>query len=234
MRGRDHALSGAVAFAAVAPVLHATALPLATGTVLTAGAGLLCDIDEPGSTISRQGGFLTTGLAWIVHRISGGHRKGTHSFLGVVVFTVLALTAAAWQADQPEQWPHLAPVALILALLFAAAFHALHLGGHHGDAAAIVLAALTVWKGWDLALVSRWALPMLGVCVALGMLAHIAGDELTHSGCPVWYPFSRTDHHLLPHSLRFTTGKIAENALVFPLLLAGLALLLARDAGVVR
>ena len=64
------------------------------------------------------------------------------------------------------------------------------------------------------------------------LTAGAAGDELTHSGCPVWYPFSRTDHHLLPHGLRFTTGKFAEHWIVSPLLLAGLALLLARDAGV--
>ena len=44
-----------------------------------------------GTTISRQGGFLTMSLAWIVHRISGGHRKGTHSFIGVAVFFKLLL-----------------------------------------------------------------------------------------------------------------------------------------------
>jgi LexA-binding, inner membrane-associated putative hydrolase len=66
VQGRDHALTGAVAFAAAAPLLHLTALSVAAGTVLTAGAALLPDIDEPGSTISRQGGFLTMSLAWIV------------------------------------------------------------------------------------------------------------------------------------------------------------------------
>src|SRR5579859_2494613 len=107
VQGRDHALTGAVAFAAAAPLLHLTALSVAAGTVLTAGAALLPDIDEPGSTISRQGGFLTMNLAWIVHRVSGGHRKGTHSFLGVAVFAVGALLAGNWQAAQPGRWPHL-------------------------------------------------------------------------------------------------------------------------------
>src|ERR1700691_740528 len=64
--GRDHALTGAVAFAALVPLLHVTAIGAVTGTVLTAGAALLPDIDEPGSTIAREGGFLTTGLAWVV------------------------------------------------------------------------------------------------------------------------------------------------------------------------
>jgi membrane-bound metal-dependent hydrolase YbcI (DUF457 family) len=230
VQGRDHALTGAVAFAAVAPLLHLTALSVAAGTVLTAGAALLPDIDEPGSTISRQGGFLTMSLAWIVHRVSGGHRKGTHSFLGVAVFAVGALLAGNWQAAQPGRWPHLVPAALVLALLFAAACHALHLGGHHGDAAGIALAAVVVWRGWDLALVTPWRVPILAFCAVLGMLAHIAGDMLTHGGCPVWYPASRDDHHLLPHGLQFTTGKLAEHWIVSPLLLAALAFLLWRDA----
>jgi membrane-bound metal-dependent hydrolase YbcI (DUF457 family) len=234
LQGRDHALTGAVAFAAVAPLLHLTSLSVAAGTALTAGAALLPDIDEPGSTISRQGGFLTMSLAWIVHRISGGHRKGTHSFLGVVVFAIAALLAGNWQAAQPGRWQHLVPAALVLALLFAAAFHALRLGGHYGDAAAVVLAAAVVWKGWDLALVTPWQVPVLAACAVLGMLAHIAGDMLTHGGCPVWYPASRADHHLLPRGLQFTTGKVAEHWIVSPLLLAALVFLLWQDAGPIR
>lgn len=220
MRGTEHALSGAVAFAAAAPLLHAAPAALAAGTVLTAGAALLPDIDEPGSTISRQGGFLTMGLAWIIHRISGGHRKGTHSFLGVAVFAALAWTAVTFGH---ALWAEVL-LGLSLALLLAAVPHALHSGGHHGDLVALIAAGAAVY--W------RFGLSLVPLCIALGALAHIAGDELTHSGCPVWYPFSRTDHHLLPHGLRFTTGKFAEHWIVSPLLLAGLALLLARDAGV--
>ena len=47
-----------------------------------------------------------------------------------------------------------------------------------------------IWKGWDLVLVTPWNLPVLAVCVTLGMLAHLAGDMCTHDGlsCP-WSPF---------------------------------------------
>src|SRR6516164_1795694 len=82
MLGHDHALSGALAFAAVAPLLPVTGTQLAVAAALTAGAEILPDLDEPGSTIARTFGFLTGGFAWIVHQLSGGHRKGTHSLLG--------------------------------------------------------------------------------------------------------------------------------------------------------
>src|SRR6266702_6498249 len=131
MLGRDHALSGALAFAAVAPLLHVTGVHLAAGMALTAGAGVLPDIDEPGSTIARTFGFLTGTFSWIVHRISGGHRKGTHSLLGIALLTAASLAAVSWQAgaaatsQHPELWWHLVPAGLILALLFSAGFRAL-------------------------------------------------------------------------------------------------------------
>src|SRR5262249_57862778 len=75
MLGRDHALSGAVVVAALAPSLHVTAAHLAAGVVLGAGAGVLPDIDHPHSTIARSFAFLTEWFAWVVDRISGGHRR---------------------------------------------------------------------------------------------------------------------------------------------------------------
>src|SRR6266702_3393529 len=189
MLGRDHALSGALAFTAAAPLLHVTGAHLAAAIALTAGAGVLPDIDEPGSTIARTFGFLTGTFAWIVHQISGGHRKGTHSLVGVALVTAASL------------------------------------------AAGIVLAALVIWNGWDVARLTSWHVPVLAVCVALGMLAHIAGDMCTHDGCPLLYPLSRHEFGLLPEPIRITTNKLAEHWIISPLLLAGLAYFLWRDAG---
>ncbi len=235
MLGRDHALSGALAFTAVAPLLHVSGVHLAAGMALTAGAGVLPDLDEPGSTIARTFGFLTGAFAWIVHKISGGHRKGTHSLAGVAVMAFASLAAGSWQAGaraaggHPELWWHLVPAGLILALLFSAGFRALHIGGHHGDAAGIAVAALMIWRGW--VLITPRHVPVLAVCVTLGMLAHIAGDMCTHDGCPLLYPLSRHEFGLLPEPVRITTNKLAEHWIVSPLLLAGLAYFLWRDAG---
>jgi len=141
MLGRDHALTGAFVFAAVAPALHVTHAYLAAGVVLTAGAGVLPDIDHPDSTISRSFGFLTEWFAWLVDRVSGGHRHGTHSLLGIAAFTAAAYGAGLFQLSEPKatttghlvlSW-HIVPAALILALLYSAALRALRIGGHYWD-----------------------------------------------------------------------------------------------------
>ena len=89
MLGRDHALSGALAFAALGPSLHVTGSHLAAGVLLTAGAGTLPDIDHPDSTISREFGFLTQTFAWLVVRLGS-----LGAFLGLGIGTeVLAVVA---------------------------------------------------------------------------------------------------------------------------------------------
>lgn len=160
-----------------------------------------------------------------MHKISGGHREGTHSLLGVALVAVASLGAASWQAGARASgpWWHLVPARLILALLFSAAFRALNIGGHHGDAFGIALAALMIWKCWDVDLVTSRHVPVLAVCVTLGMLAHLAGDMCTHDGCPPLYPVSRYEFGLLPAPVRITTNKLAEHWIVTPLLIAGLA-----------
>jgi membrane-bound metal-dependent hydrolase YbcI (DUF457 family) len=236
MLGHDHALSGALAFAAVAPLLPVGGIQLAVAATLTAGAGVLPDLDEPGSTIARTFGFLTGTFAWIVNRISGGHRKGTHSLLGIGLLTIAALWAgslqrgAAASLQHGEQWLYLLPAGLIMALLFSAGLRALYIGGHHGDLFGIALAVLVLWQGWDLVEVTAWHVPVLAVCVALGMVAHVAGDMLTHDGCPLLYPLSRYEFGLLPEPIRITTNKLAERWVISPLLLVGLAYFIYRDA----
>ena len=232
MMGRDHALSGAVAFAALGPTLHVGTDYLAAGVVLTAGAGVLPDIDHPDSTISRSFGFLTEWFAWLVDRLSGGHRHGTHSVLGIVAFTAAAYGAGRFQLSEPAavtrhldfSW-HLVPAALILALLYSSALRALHIGGHFGDLLGIAAAVATCFTGADLTQLAlgSWHVPLLATATALGCAAHIAGDELTHGGCPLLWPASMHEFHLLPRPLQITTAKLCETWIIFPLLVAGLA-----------
>src|ERR1700751_820066 len=156
MLGHDHALSGALAFVAVAPLLPVSGTQLAVAATLTAGAGILPDLDEPGSTIARTFGFLTGAFAWIVHRLSGGHRKGTHRLARVALLPAAALWAASFQqsaaatAQHPELSWHLVPAGLILALLFSAGFRALYIGGHHAGLFGVAGGALGDLEGLGL------------------------------------------------------------------------------------
>ena len=80
------------------------------GVLLTAGAGTLPDIDHPDSTISREFGFLTQAFAWLVDRLSGGHRHGTHSLVGIAVFSALDIVLA--RLDLRPRWVRLGGPAL--------------------------------------------------------------------------------------------------------------------------
>jgi membrane-bound metal-dependent hydrolase YbcI (DUF457 family) len=84
----------------------------------------------------------------------------------------------------------------------------------------------TVCQAWDLTLilVAHWHVPLLTLAIGLGTAAHIVGDELTHGGCPIFWPFSEHEFHLLPRPLQITTAKLAENWIIFPLLTGALVL----------
>lgn len=220
MLGHSHALSGAVAGLAVGSlVLHQSPAPLALLTGLTAAYALANDLDSCGSTEARSFGFVTEAFAWCVRKVSGGHRHGTHSLLGVAAFT-----GAAWLAcHYRDTIPGRIALFAILAAGFASALDALRIGGHVGNALALAGAAAMTWTGYGLALVP--------LAAATGASTHIIGDCLTRSGCPLLWPATMREFHALPRPLRFTTGKMAEHVVVTPLLLAALGLLLWRDTG---
>jgi membrane-bound metal-dependent hydrolase YbcI (DUF457 family) len=125
MMGRQHVLSGAAAYAATAPAVGylLPGLPTLTpgqmilGMGVCAGAAVLPDIDHPNSGITMTFGPLTKAFSWIVAKASGGHRNGTHSFLGAAVFNVYAFAAAAIYATD---W-RLLSVGLGLSLMLAGA-----------------------------------------------------------------------------------------------------------------
>jgi membrane-bound metal-dependent hydrolase YbcI (DUF457 family) len=153
--------------------------------------------------------------------------------LGIAVFTVGVYGAGLYQLSEPKSlaaghlefsW-HIVPAVVVLALLYSSALRALRIGGHYADLAGIAAALVTCYTGADLTQlpVGSWHVPLLAVATALGCAAHIAGDELTHGGCPVLWPVSMHEYHLLPRPLQITTAKLCETWVVFPLLLAGFA-----------
>jgi membrane-bound metal-dependent hydrolase YbcI (DUF457 family) len=215
MLGRTHALTGAAACAAIAATAwHPGAGEAFTSIAVTAGAALLPDIDHPDATVSRTFGFLTRAFSWLIGKISGGHRHGTHSLPGVAAFIAAVAASIAWRHSLPGA----AALTFLLALLLAAALRALRWGGHWAELLALFGAGELVWNGYGLGYLP-W---LVGLCA----LTHIAGDMLTKSGCPLAWPASLRRCWLLPRRIRFTQGCRFERWMLTP----ALALLLASMA----
>lgn len=200
-------------------LMHEPIAPLALFAGLTAAYALAPDLDSCSGTEARSFGFVTEAFAWFVRLVSGGHRHGTHSAVGVMAFTAVAWVACLFR----HTWPGRIVLGVILAVGLTSAMDALRIGGHFGNLLGCAGAVVMCVTGYGLALVP--------IAAALGCTAHIAGDMATVSGCPLLWPGTMREFHLLPGGLRFTTGKMAEHWIVTPLLLAAPAFLTWRDAG---
>lgn len=223
--GHTHALSGVVAGTAVG--LYMTHLPstqLVLFAGLTAGTAVLPDIDHPNSTLAHCFGFLTRSFAWLIGKISGGHRHLTHAVLGVAGFEFLAWLAAKFRYEIGGK----AGLVILLSLIVAGGLYAFGVHGHVADLAAIGAAIGLVVTGTGLSHVAA--------AVGVGCATHVAGDMLTDEGCPLFYPFSERHYRLLPRPLAFTTGTRPELWVVDPALAVGLGLLFYRavQLGVIR
>lgn len=209
MMGSSHALSGAAVFLAAAPILPTpdpTAVELACGAAITAGAAMLPDLDHPQSTATRVYGPVTRVLASLVTAVSGGHRQGTHSLLGVAVFTAAIAAATS-----------LGPAWLAAAVLL--------LVGAAARAVGVTIAAAAVVAA--VVFTHTTVVGLLPYAVAVGVTAHIAGDCVTGDGCPLAWPLSGRDVgvHL------FNVGSAVERFAVRPALTVGLVALVIAHSG---
>jgi membrane-bound metal-dependent hydrolase YbcI (DUF457 family) len=214
MLGHSHALSGAVTGLTTGILLHLPVPQTAALGGFTAGMALLPDMDKCGSSPARCLGFLSEAVAWIIARLSGGHRHATHSVLGIGLFTALALLACRYRGD----WAGKAGLALLMTLTVSAGLEALHAArGHSADVIGIGVAAWECWYGYGLRLIP--------LAVLIGCCTHIVGDMLTDSGCMLAFPWSKRRYHLLPEPLAFTTGTRPELLIVDPILTGALVVL---------
>jgi len=122
MMGRSHAATGVLAGVAVAAAFGAHGSDYFILAAVGAGAALLPDLDEPGSTVGRSLGGLTQGVSRWTRRLSsaafratatrwdtgrirreedgeglapGGHRHLTHTLPAVAVYGLLAWGTAS-------------------------------------------------------------------------------------------------------------------------------------------
>lgn len=181
VNGRNHALTGLLAWLAVAPpAAEAMGEPLglpgmAAGALLAAGAAVLPDIDLPGSSVSRTFGPASRLTALGVAALAGGHRQRTHSLAFVAVAGVAATVAGAL-----GPWGAGATVGLGAAL-------AVRLVGPRAWRPALgplVVGALVAWSVATAIPAGSW----LAGAVVIGCLAHLLGDAVTPEGVPLLWP----------------------------------------------
>ena len=194
MMGSSHAVSGTAAWLALTSstsislgvLPNVDAAGIAVGAAVATGAAMLPDLDHPSAKAARFLPPLTTGISRAVGTISGGHRHGTHSLVGIVAFTLLGWFATKWQISDVS-WldgaNFQAGSALLSFLLIALGFKSLKLipndtvawlGALAGAGAVGVLAPEQSW----------W----LALAVGVGASAHILGDMLTVQGVPLLWP----------------------------------------------
>ena len=226
--GRDHALTGAVGFMALAPVLHhavagvpVAPVPLGVGGVVAAAFALLPDIDEPGSTFSRKLGPISRAVSKVTNRLAHGHRQATHSILfAVAVFLLVRLAEPHPFVDAVVVG---CSILLVLRMLLPKQFGYVGLVGP----LMVGLAGLSSW--WVFSHTTAGWLPL---AAAGGVLLHIVGDTITVEGVPwLWAPFVRPLQRLrLTVPLIGHTGSTRESVIGSAL---GLCVLYCAAAGIV-
>ncbi|OLT36712.1 metal-dependent hydrolase [Actinomadura sp. CNU-125] len=223
--GRTHALSGALAWLAVVPVIgreewigdYAVSLSVeqvAAGAVVCAGAALLPDIDHHNGRIANTFGPITKDMCKWIGKISGGHRQATHSLLfaigmGIAMDLLATHFVYVWWA------------CLFMIVGLGLRGIGLDFEGKEPQSALAdcALAAIAVWLMHDL------DMSFVGFAVGLGCFAHVVGDCLTPRGCPVLWPVPwRTAVPVIPR----TDGKV-ERWVVMPVLSVGIAILAVRS-----
>lgn len=207
MMGRTHALTGVAAGIGVTYCATYSVPAAVIGTVFCAGAALVPDIDHKDSTITKTFGPLTRILSYVVRKISGGHRVGTHSFMGIAILGALAQYGVQYRHELPAQ----IIICTIMTLGFSGVIRLLRIPGWFDDLAPIpVVIGIVCFTEVSLAIIPP--------ALMLGCAIHVAGDVVTKSGCPLLWPFSlkRTKLAL------FKTDGTMERYVVVPVVIAGI------------
>ncbi|MGZ4436945.1 MAG: metal-dependent hydrolase [Nocardioides sp.] len=199
MLGHSHAMSGLTVGAATIPLapLHTPASQVAW-VVAVGGFAMLPDLDTGGvtsrrgfprmhgSTIALMWGPVTCLLAGLVAKVAGGHRNGTHSVLGLLVTSVLASAAAAFQPSRL--------VLLALAIGLALEALAFAIPGKLEELWPVNLVASFAGAWWLLgpggAAAGHGYPSWMTLAVLVGAATHVAGDMLTKEGVPLAWPVS--------------------------------------------
>ncbi|MFC8801448.1 metal-dependent hydrolase [Promicromonospora sp. NPDC057138] len=193
MMGGHHAATGAAAWVAVTastPIAFGwypvTETGVIAGALVCAGAALLPDADHHSGTIANSLSPVSDVVVKGIETVSGGHRKGTHSILGVAVFTAIAWALSFLSVDtgNEEIGSILIGPGIMCVLLVAFALKALKITRDTKilpwttSVVLAVLIAIFAPEEW------YW----MPFSVALGCVVHILGDMITTAGVPLLWP----------------------------------------------
>jgi membrane-bound metal-dependent hydrolase YbcI (DUF457 family) len=184
MMAKAHVLTGVAAVTTFAALGDFSPTAFALALTSVPGFALLSDIDHAKSMVSSTYGFVTRIFALFL-----GHRRETHSFPGIAVFGLVTWAATNWVDYLVSQiW-----LILLLTLGWAALLRAFGIKGWFADLLPISAAVVVVCyrDEWVAAGGAPYPLEFIPLAVVIGMALHVAGDCLTNSGCPLWWPFSK-------------------------------------------
>lgn len=231
MLGKDHALSGVAVGLAVAGQLGDHTVTAALPFVVTvAGYALGPDLDCGSSTASRFLGPVSEALSWFLQRLSavafhatatshdheseGTHRHATHTLAFALVAGGLAQVTSQWSPWVVAGW-------IAFGVLAASAALGEGLLAVFGLAMLVPIVFDDASPVAELAGMQQW----IGLAVTLGCVVHLAGDAITVTGVPLFWPIrlggqAWHECHLLPRGLRLHTGLRIEHWVVHPTLVA--------------
>ena len=194
MMGGHHAVSGAAAWLAITTPVTVGSVDLGLGTfqmdrwetlagaIVCAGAALLPDADHHGATIARALPPFSSIFARVIGEVSGGHRNGTHSILGMAFFILVAWLANGWDVHTAALGTVYPGAALFAVLLISFAVKSVKF--MPPVLCWVIALATGAFVGVNAPEENTWFL----LAVALGVIVHVLGDMLTVGGCNLIWP----------------------------------------------
>ncbi|RKS05029.1 LexA-binding, inner membrane-associated putative hydrolase [Nocardiopsis sp. Huas11] len=202
MMGSSHAATGVLAGAATGVLCGSDPADVLLCAAVGAGAALLPDLDEPGSTVGRSLGLVTEKMSERLRDASrsvylrtatevelaedkdGAHRYLTHTIPACAAFGLVALMAAIAPLGTGLVVFAMAALGLGTVARSLKKWGPLRKRRIAASVAAVVIAAGSMFaEGGGPA---PW---LIGVTIAIGALTHVLGDWLTRSGVPLAWPF---------------------------------------------
>ncbi|NKX55969.1 metal-dependent hydrolase [Arthrobacter mobilis] len=168
-------------------LLDLSPMGIITGALVCAGAALVPDADHHNATIAHSLPPLSNVVCGAIGKVSGGHRHGTHSILGVIAFVAVAFVAGLWVIDTDAFGAVYAGAGILTVLLTAFAAKALKL---MPDRLRKTPWAVGIFFGAFIALFGPEDQGWFVFAMGVGVIVHILGDMMTTGGCNLVWPLS--------------------------------------------